>query len=236
MREIDVLGPLFKSIAEVAPTAAISFVNQLGTDAANYWRDLAEGASDWGERYASTITFVPARNVDGEVRVFADEIHPNFKFVQFMEGGIKSWSIKDALLRGKVAQRNLTKYGVLFVTVPFAHRTPRASKSEKAGSSFASIMPEQIYNIAKSGGRVDESTATSAGNKNWAGLQKYGEGAHGHYMTFRTVSEKSTGWQYPEVPATPVFEQVQAMLDRHIAESMDSFVKAMIKLVQEDMA
>lgn len=215
-----ILDSIFTMSQKQFPQSTAGMANLLLDKAYQYWRAKAQSSGGWGERYANTLKIQPMTGVGGTGSVYVDEKHPDAKFVYMMENGVASWSIKDALLEGKAARRNKAKYGTLFVRVPFRYRTP--SKMKKT-SAFAGVMPNDIYKLVKGGatlktaGRVFGETSKTP---YLSGLKRYGGALHGQYMTFRTVSEKSQGWQYPKIPAKPIFPKVMEKVEKMIAGTM----------------
>lgn len=179
--------------------------------------------SRWGERYSRAIEVEPITPGGGKGRVYIDDGSPEMLFVNMVESGVRSWSIKDALLKGKAARRNKELYGNTFVTVPFRQRTPGGRGP--ASSSFAGDIPSDVYERAKRG----ESIGPEAGKL--AGLTRVGGSQHSQFFTFRTVSENSPGWVYPSVPATPVFEEVQAEADTLV----EGFLEKLVAGFAQDM-
>lgn len=212
---------IFSYTRKEFPIATQGLANLLLDQAMQFWRATAQSSSAWGERYASTLKLEPFKT--GMGRVFVDEEHPNAMFVYMMEDGVKTWSIKKALLEGKAARRNLAKYGKLFVRVPFRFRTPGKGKKT---SGFAGVMPSDIYALVKGGKRLSKAPDNMP---HIAGLKKYGSGVHSQYLTFRTVTETSAGWQYPNVPATPVFQKVQKRVEAMIGQTIVNMVKGFEK-------
>lgn len=215
-------------LEEVAPEALKGYVNKMLDFSFQLWTAEAKDSGPWGDRYASTLQVEYARSGASEGRVYSDESHPNAMFVNIVENGMKSFSIKDALLAGKAARRNKAKFGRVFVHVPFRQRTPKQNDQSKTHSSFAGQLPEEIYEIAKSGGRVTVDMAKAAGNENLAGLKRYGNSVHGQYMTFRTVSEKSQDWRHPGAAATPVFPRVEKMIQAQVQETILKYIDGLL--------
>lgn len=233
VREIN-LNPVLKRIFEktkvVMPKATAHLANSIVDWAHAMWHKDASESGPWGPRYASALKADMMKSTgDGEARVYADEEHANFLFVNLVEDGITSWSIKDALLEGQAARRNEAKYGTRFVRVPFRWRVPG---KEKKTSSFAGVMPKDIYEDAKSGiPIVDRTIKVGKRAVDISGLKRFGGEKHGQYMTFRTVSEKSDGWQYPPRAATPVFDQVVAKVEK----MLEGMIVNMIKDYEKDI-
>lgn len=197
-----------------------TFVVVLGQDALEIWKSEAKN-SVWGEQYASALKMTETG--DGVV-IEPDSTNANYKFYLMTEEGVRPWSIRDALLNGKAAARNMAMYGTLFVHVPLRQRTPTAGPT-KVTSSFAGVMPKNIYQMSKSGQQVSD-----AGNL--TGLKRYGANNHGQYMTFRTVSEKTPkdAWQHPGSAPDPIFSE-------RVEKAVDSYINAaVIKFVDDTLA
>jgi len=230
----EVADAVVSILEETQPDAVRGFVVQMANFAYELWTMEARNASSWGDRYASTITMdIPSAGKSvSEDSVYVDESHPNFMFVNIMENGMKSFSIKDALLAGKAARRNKAKYGTVFVHVPFRWRTPKDDQS-KTHSTFSGMLSDDIYEIAKGGGRVTVDMAKSVRNKNLAGLKRFGGDGHGQYLTFRTVSEKSQGWKHPGAPATPVYRKVEQLVNDRVEKELLSFLEGRMDGIAE---
>jgi hypothetical protein len=211
----NVVQKLLKWSQEAFPQIVTDQQNELADAAFALWAATAEDTGPWGSKYASTLVIKPSAGGTA-AEVYTDEGHPNMMFVHMMEKGVTSWSIKKALLEGKAADRNYAKYGVRFVHVPFRHRTPGKTK---ATSSFASVMPEDVWQKAKAGEKFGKEYGQ------YAGLKKYSKGIHTGYFTFRTVSEKSEGWQHKGKRPTPVFQKVLAKVNKMIEVAITDFVK-----------
>lgn len=212
---------LFEYSKETFPEEIAALSNSFGSEAYRLWSLSLKDASLWGERAASTVNFEPA--VPGSVvKVYADESHKNFLFMNMMEDGIKTWSIKNALLASKRAKTGAG--GVKYMNIPFQFRTP--GKKDKAGSGFAGVMTGDVQELIRQGKSVGPE------HGHMAGLKKFGGKGQEQFLTFRTVSEKSQGWQYPAIPPTPVFEKVQKMVDGMIADMMGKYVQEKLKEIK----
>lgn len=228
VREINlnrVLKTIFEKTAEIMPKATAHMANTLIEFAHKMWHSKASKSGPWGSRYATTIvsTHINAKSGTGEAKVFIDESHSNFLFVNLVEEGVETWDIKKALLEGKAARRNQAKYGTRFVRVPFRWRVPGKSKKT---SSFAGVMPKDIYEDAKSGNPiVKRSIETGRKAIDVSGLKRFGGEKHGQYMTFRTVSDKSEGWQYPSRKSTPVFNEVVGKVEKMIGQMITNLIQ-----------
>lgn len=224
----EVVQKLFEKTMEIMPDTTVNLANVLVDKIHELWTLKAKNApvrkdgspSLWGERYARTLKVEYASGNNSSAKVYADESSDDFMFVELVENGVTQWSIKDALLSGKAARRNAAKYGVTFVRVPFRWRVPGTVRQT---SSFAGIMPQDVYELAKSGKTVGEE------HGNLAGLRRVGGKRHGQFMTFRTVSQKSKGWIYPNISATPVFEDVSRKAEEMIAKALENFVRGFMK-------
>lgn len=237
VREInlmDVVQRVFDKTVEIMPETSVNFANMMIDKAHELWTLRAKNApkrkdgspSIWGERYANTlkVNYITSKK-GGTASVFADEGHPDYMFTEFVENGINTWSIKDALLSGKAARRNQALYGTVFVRVPFRYRVPGRTKET---SSFAGIMPQDIYEQAKAGIRLGKESGK------YAGLVKVTHTPHGQYMTFRTVSQKTQGWWYPHKPATPVFEEVKARVEKMMEGALLNFLQGFMKDIKKE--
>jgi hypothetical protein len=225
---------VFKKVSEMFPDLMEKSTNYIADQAYAFWRNRAltepkrkDGSpSLWGEKYAETLKV--EKSTDGKgAKVFVDENHPSFMFVELVENGVTVWSIKNALLSGKAARRNKALYGTVFVRVPFRYRVPGVSKET---STFAGIMPKDIYNTVKKG------VALGKEYGRYAGLVKMGGPLHSQYMTFRTVTESSQGWFYPSKPAVDVFQKVKKKVEQMIEETVENIITGFLRDLQKEMS
>lgn len=225
---IEIAQRVFDKTVEIMPKTTTNLANILIDKAQELWQLKAKNTptkkdgypSLWGERYASAIKVDYATTGSGRARVYADESDPNYMFVNIVENGITQWSIKDALLAGKAARRNKAIHGTAFVHVPFRYRIPGVTRET---SSFAGIMPVDIYEKAKAGIRLGQESGK------YMGLVKYSSGVHSQYLTFRTVSQKSKGWIYPNRPSTPIFSEITQKVEKMFEDTILKFLKGYMK-------
>jgi hypothetical protein len=233
-REINVypmLVQIFEHTKKTFPKATARFANYMIGQAHEMWDIKAKNSGPWGERYASTLEredMPVSRQPMGTAKVFQNEEHANALFAELVENGVSSWSISDALIEGTVARRNEAKYGTRFVNVPFRFRVPGGVQ---ATSSFAGVMPKDIYEIVKTGERLDAGLIETEKGKviDVAGLQRYGGEKHGQYMTFRTVTRTTPEWRYPDKNATPVFQEVEARFQKMLQGMLENMLKGFEK-------
>jgi hypothetical protein len=214
----------FFNITEKIDEALPGIMEMIAYSTSEYWKSEARGVStDWGKHYANSIK-VEGSGVEYEVS--ADEGN---KFVNFVEHGVKSFSIKEGLLRSNKAK--IGPSGIKYIIVPFPVRTPTRKGQGKVQSRFGGReMTEKIYNIVKSGGTYSgklKSGQEVTGLKRWT-TKKF----HSAYGMFLCVSENSKGWIHSGVPAEPVFKKVEAEVNRQIAEILDNFCKAIVEEFQ----
>lgn len=237
VREIDInemAMKVFDKAAELLPQTSTNFANMLVTKAQEVWILSAktiptnkDGKSSlWGQRYASTIkTQYMSGKSGGIAKVFVDDESKNYRFVEYIEQGVDSWSISDALMKGKAARRNQALYGRAFVNVPFRYRIPGTMKP--TSGAFVGIMPIDVYEKAKSGEKIGKEYG------NLTGLTRMSEGVHSQYMTFRTVTAESD-WVYPRKEAQPVFDIVQKKVEKMIQGTIINFIQGFMKDLQKE--
>ena len=214
-------------INEVMP----GIIQYLAERTAEIWKAEAENVGGWGTKYAKAIRY----KVEGtNAEIYLDEESkdkesnkPNFLFAMMVERGVKSWSIKDALLRSKKAK--VGKDGVRYIIIPFPVATPRKKGTGKQKSQFGHReMTQDMYKIVKAGGKI--SSGKLKGGQDISGLSQYNtRQLHGQYGIFRCVSEKSKGWQYPDVPKEPVYETVLNQVNMEIQKALAAFCEAVVK-------
>jgi hypothetical protein len=201
------------------------------------WRQKALDAKGWGSKYINALK-VKIENDGGSIYLDKDVMdkssnRPFFMFAMMMEHGIKTWSIKDALLSSKKAHTG--KDGVKYITVPFPVRTP--GKEGNMSSKFGGRrMTKDMHEIVKSGGTIGEGTTITVKNTlrsfevDISGLSRYNTRQfHSQYGIFRRVSENSKGWQYPNKSATPIYPSVVDYVHRRIQEVLTDFCQEIIK-------
>lgn len=184
--------------------------------------------TEWGGKYADAIKIDIGSS--GFAKVYVDEGStdprtgkPNILFVNLVEDGMKSFSIKDALLKSDKV--HISAKGTRYIHVPFRWRVP--VKGQAPASGFAGTMPKAVYDVVKGGGKLGEFSMKSPTGKmvSLAGLQRYGGGGQSQYLTFRTVSEKSKGWQHPGKRPTPVFDKVLSKVESMIEQFLMEFLR-----------
>lgn len=132
-------------------------IDLLAQGTAEYWKSEASSKGGWGEKYARSIKYKVSGN---RAEVFVDENmkdsgsnKPLAMFAKMVEDGVKSWSIKDALLASEKAKTSSD--GIKYMVIPFPVATPRKSSSGKGKSQFGGReMTAEMYKIVKSGGAV----------------------------------------------------------------------------------
>jgi hypothetical protein len=206
-------------------------LNFIGYSISNIWMqeydNLNNKQKGWNEKAKQAIQFKTSGN---NVEIYADSQMTDPRtgvkyilFVNILETGIRSWSIKEALLKSKRVK--ISKEGVKFIIVPFRWATPSRSKA-KTNPIFAGTMTKEIYNIVKTGQRLGKEYGRLSG------LKKYDRGYHTSYFTFRTVSEKSQGWIYPNIPGHRVYEKVLDKVENTINEIVETYVQALFEKIR----
>jgi hypothetical protein len=204
------------------------------------WREEAIGAKGWGTKYVQAIQI---KQTDDGGKVYLDEgimdkgsNKPAFMFAMMMERGVKSWSIKDALLNSEKAK--VGPAGIKYIIVPFPVATPSAGKGgAKLASKFGGRkMSKDMHSLVKKGESVPEGTTISVTNTlrsfdvDVTGLTRYStRKLHSQYGIFRCVSQKSTGWIFPDTPAEPIFPSVVEYVSRRIQEELKKYCDEIVK-------
>lgn len=203
------------------------------------WKDAAKSAGGWGSKYAKAIK---SQYENGTGRVFLDDSSidpqskkPNLMFAKMMEGGVQTWSIKDALLKSDRAK--IGKDGIKYIIVPFPVATPRRKGQGHMQSYFGGrVMSSEIHELVKGGERapagstVTVTTAHKTSEVNIEGLTRYNTRTrHSQYGIFRRVSQNSKGWQYPNVSPRPIFPSVEKYVQRRISQILEEYCKELVK-------
>jgi len=225
----------FEKIVNAIDAAMPNVMEVLAVGMAEYWKEKAESdGGGWGKKYARAIktkissssseVYIDEKIIDKESR------KPLSMFVSMVESGMKSFSIKDALLASEKAKVSST--GIKYMIVPFPVSTPRKEGQGTMANKFGGReMTDAMHSIVKAGGRLKSGSIT-AGNReiDISGLTKYvTRQRHEGYGIFRCVSEKSSGWIHPGVGAHPVFPSVLAEVNHKIQEVMHSFCMEIVK-------
>lgn len=197
-----------------------------------HWKSEAiDSGTEWGQKYANAIKADVTGN-KGYIWVDESETDKtsnksNFMFVKMIEEGVKSWSIKDALLASDKAKIGPT--GIKYITVPFPVRAPAKSGQGKMTRKFGGReMTAEMHKIVKSGGRL--TSGTLKGGQDVSGLTRYVTAQrHVQYGIFRRVSKNSTGWQHPGRGPSPVYPSVLAEANKRVGEVISEFIKAVVQ-------
>ena len=220
----------FFEIANKIDEAMPGIIELMTVEAHDEWVSEAMGAKGWGTKYANAIRYKTGGK-KGEV--FLDKTvkdkgsnKPSIMFAKMVENGVKSWSIRDALMKSEKAK--VGKNGVKYMTVPFPVATPRKAGQGKMASKFGKReMTAEMHKIVKSGGKL---SGGSIKGIDVSGLARYvTRQHHTQYGIFRRVSANSTGWQYPGIGAQPVFSNVERYVKKRMAEIITEFNMAIIK-------
>ena len=228
---LEKLNDLLKLTEDIAPQVTTELLQYMGVQIQRVWvNELYETTSrkGWGIKAGESVKIDVGK---GTVRVYADDREVDARtgqkkilFMNIIEDGIASWSIKDALLRSN--RVHISSKGTKYIHVPFRYRVPG---SQKPHTYFSGVQPQEVYNIVKGGKTV----LKGAEHGRMAGLAKHGREKHSQYYAFRTVSEKSQGWKYPNISPTPVYQKVLNYLDRMIPAVIENFCKAYVDRVKE---
>lgn len=183
---------------------------------------------------------------DGTYLIFLDG-----ERAQTLEDGQEPWSIKEALLKSQktveVGSRagqpwvQLSKKGTKFAAVPFDHHPFSGHKSGNLGDDIKKILVKnragkeqpitQIFNDL--GGKPIHGKVAVAGKvegqPNLSGLTKYQHVSDtgkvsSIYMTYRMVSEDSTGWQHPGSEGYQLFKEAE----EYVQNEMKNILKTLL--------
>jgi hypothetical protein len=214
-------------------------VDLMTADTEDAWKTLAADAGGWGTKYAKAIK----STFNGEEgSVFIDESsvdpqsgQPNVVFMRKLELGVKTWSIKAALLASEKCK--VGKDGVKYIIIPFPVATPRKGGGGHKGSEFGGReMSSDIHKLVKAGENAPEGSTvtvtTSSGSRevNISGLTQYNtRQLHSQYGIFRRVSPESSGWQYPNISPQPIFDSVIKYVERRMVEVITEFCKQIVE-------
>jgi hypothetical protein len=224
---------MMEDIVNQIDNAMPGIIDLIIQDAEEHWKESAAGSgTGWGQKYANAIK---SKISDAEGEVYVDETvmdksgKPASMFAKMIEEGVKSWSIKDALLKSEKAK--MSKDGVKYIIIPFPVAAPRKKGQGKQLSSFGGrTMTSDVYSIVKNGGKAPAGTMSTSG-KDISGLSKWeSQKYHGGYGIFRVVSEKSQGWIHPGAGARPIFGSVNEYVQRRIGEIVSELCASIVKM------
>jgi hypothetical protein len=228
----NVSNEKFNEIAETIDKTLPGAIDIIANEAMQYWKSEARGVNTgWGEKYAQSIKI---KSGEDEAEVYIDESmkdktsdKSSFMFVQMVEKGMKSFSIKDALLASDKAKTGPD--GIKYITVPFPVSTPRkAGQGHQSGKFGGREMTSEMHKLIKSGGRLKVGVLKTG--EDVSGLTRYvTRQRHSQYGIFRRVSAKSTGWIHPGVSPTPVFPSVVDYVNKRFNEIVVAYCKEIIR-------
>jgi hypothetical protein len=166
-----------------------------------------------------------------------------------LEDGFPAYDLKKKLLASTKKTRsgepwvktgaNGKKYArVPFEKKPFSRDPAMGDLSDKIKSMTATNMQgteqklTQIFKNASGqaiSGKVASVKAGAGVDKNLVGLTKYQQvsptgSVSSVYMTFRTVSEDSTGWQSPGHPGYNLFKQAEEMVETELENIINTLL------------
>lgn len=232
----DISQEQFQKIVEAIEDAMPGVVQTIAQGTQEFWRNEARASgSGWGEKYARAVKYRMTGKTEAEIYIDEDAMdknsnQPNIMFAMMMEKGVKSWSIKDALLASDKAKESAD--GIKYIVVPFPVSAPRKSSQGTMRSQFGGReMTKEMHKIVKSGGRLKAGSLMVNGeNVDVSGLTRYNtRQRHSQYGIFRCVSEKSKGWMYPTIGASPVFPSVVEQLNKQISDVISAFCKEIVR-------
>ena len=240
-REQKLTGEQIEKIISTIEASLPGITYGLLEEAYEEWKQKASNKGGWGTKYINAIKMKAEPNGDGSV--FLDPSvkdegsnKPAIVFAKMIEEGVKSWSIKDALLQSSKVK--VGPAGIPYISIPFPVSTPRTGRSgvhmdNKFGGRE---MTSEMHKLVKAGEKVPAGSKVSVTNSvrsydvDVTGLTRYNTRQfHSQYGIFRTVSKNSQGWQYPNVAARPVYPSVLAYVERRIHETLDAFCREIVK-------
>ncbi len=167
----------------------------------------------WKKYYIDAININVKDNFNSEVSV--DE---NNKFVNFVEDGIKRFDMIPGLINGprsKISKEG-NRYNIIFMRkgIPGTQHIPNMpeaiyKKIKKVAITQKSKREDSKYKAVLTGLRGSKKKRTKGKASIYEGLTKIGSKGQSKYGTFRVVTKNSTGWIYPGVPPTKIFNTVK---------------------------
>ncbi len=168
-----------------------------------------------------------------------------------LEEGFPSYDMKETLLKSSktvgVGPRaglpwvRTSKEGKKYAAVPFEHKqsfpTSGGDLGKDIGEMFAINAKGQVQQLNKIFKDIDGNpvsgkvaTITGAANPNFEGLTKYQHvspkgNVSSVYMTFRFISENSSGWIHPGFSGYQIFKEAE----EYVKNELDSIIQTLIK-------
>lgn len=234
----QMVGALFPAIAQ-----AVAAVAEHG---ANEWKAAVHKAPLWSVEKAAYIDSIQWR-MTGQTSA---EIWADYKLSGEIESGRPARDLKKYLQTSRKVRT--TKKGQRYLIIPFRHNTPgnsahaapmpdhvydlarQLSKSSVNGmgkrlSGSGHLVPQASY---KWGGRLPPGLMPKAKPHHktdlYAGMVKFDSSANGKkssvYLTFRVMSENSSGWIVPAKPglnlAQKVSQNLQPLLEAAVSKAV----------------
>lgn len=230
--ESDISEEQFNKIAIAINDSVPGLISVLTRGMAEHWKQAAMDAGGWGNKYAGAISYTIDKD-SGEI--FLDDKKtdqssgkPNMMFAKMVEEGMKSFSIKEGLMKSEHVKRG--KNGVKYIVVPFPVAVPRGIKNMKESKQFGGReMTQEAHKLVKTEGKYIGALATG-GDTFGSGLVRYTTRQfHEAYGMFICVNENSRGWIHPGVMANPVFPKVIEEVNKKIAELISDFCAELVK-------
>lgn len=215
------LGPVFAGVQNIVNETVLPQLHAAVVDMANQaredWQTAIHHAKLWqGERdnYAASIQIE-------QTAPFAARVWSEYKYCEDIETGRPAYDMK-VMLRTSTKTR-MGKHG-LYLIIPFTHTMksmpPTVYKAAKALTpSMVTGMGTRIsatgHTVAQRsylwGGRLKAGSAPKM-LRNHAGMVRFNVSTPGaprsSYLTFRVMSERSSGWIIPPQPGQHIVEKV----------------------------
>lgn len=230
--ESDLSEEQFNKISIAINDGVPGLIAILTQHMAEHWKQAAMDAGGWGSKYAAAITYTIEKD-SGEIYLDEGSIDksskkPNIMFAKMVEEGMKSFSIKEGLMKSEHVKRG--KNGVKYIVVPFPVAVPRGIKNMRESKQFGGReMTQEAHKLVKTEGKYIGALATG-GDTFGSGLVRYTTRQfHEAYGMFICVNENSRGWIYPTIGANPVFPKVIEEVNKKIAELISDFCAELVK-------
>ena len=210
-------------------------INELAEKIGERWRiSIANHSPTWWGRSAVDdenyeIIF---NKIPGGIEVFwKDKGKAKYDFQKVVNDGRSQFSIKDALLNGPRARVGLNgRYAI----VPFTKNEDGTKVSAKNNDIAGTIQKVGEYKQGQVTRNSYSYNKTGKGNV-YKTAQNTKTGKQYSYIKFLMVSEKSSGWMYPEIRAGHYDEKMQALANDQI-EKLSRPGKALAIAIENDLA
>lgn len=222
------------------------------------WIELAQGSSLSARQqvvYVRGLTRAESLVYPADGNPLAARVVNMARAAPSLEEGTPAYHLPERINWGASRAARRTKAGKYYMVIPFTHGAYRGKKGPSATQARA--MPAAVYRRARTlqSGQFLTSGPTGGAGVHSPGMQRYvpryhrnvrpdfthalrqermmrrrGRGTGGQYLTFRTMTESSSGWWIPPTAGVHLAQQVQrdtapvvrAMLEAGVRQDLET--------------